>query len=96
MQSSPMRYVFQDSARAANFLPHEVFPLQILGLVGRGMVRSTGEIRLRTMPVTPQFTLQNLALDRGTYALPQCIEGDRLVIHSSKLLSSLIYALPAD
>jgi hypothetical protein len=85
MQLSQMNYLFQNSAREANFLPHEVFPLQVLGLVARG--RNSNGVRLRTMPITTQITLQELAADRATYATPQCIEGDRLVIHCSKLLS---------
>lgn len=81
MQSSPMQYTFRRVVPSAFLAPHEGTSLLLLGLVARGIPRSSdGVIRLRGMPVSPTLTLRSIAVDR-TYASSLCIEDDSLVLH---------------
>ena len=87
MQNSPMQYTFRRVVPNAFIAAHEATPLMILGLVARGIPRSSdGVIRLRGMPVSPQLTLESIAAERTTYyASSLCIEDDSLVLHMGLL-----------
>lgn len=87
MKDSPLKYVFDNqntSTRTRYLGAHETVPLQLLGLVARGIPRRAGEVGLQPVPISAQFTLQDLALDRNKYASPLCIEDSRLTVHCSK------------
>jgi hypothetical protein len=81
MQSSPKQYSFRRVVTSAFIAAHEATSLMLLGLVARGIPRSSdGVIRLRGMQVSPSLTLGLIAADR-TYASSLCIEDDSLVLH---------------
>ncbi|EDR07311.1 uncharacterized protein LACBIDRAFT_299099 [Laccaria bicolor S238N-H82] len=83
MRNSPSAYQFASvPSRNISIVAHEALPLQLYGLVARGVPRPRDQlVRIVCMPTDPYFTLEMVAADRRRYAAPVCIEGDRFAIH---------------
>lgn len=90
MRNSPSAYQFASiPSRTISIVAHEALPLQLYGLVARGVPRPRDQlVRIVCMPTDPYFTLEMVAADKRRYAAPVCIEGDRFVIHLGKQYQS--------
>ncbi|KAJ7160827.1 hypothetical protein C8R46DRAFT_1223166 [Mycena filopes] len=84
MESSPTRWKFNrgQSSLAYHLRPHESLPLQLLGLVNKGIPRShNGPIFLRRQPPSLDHTLRTLLDDRSIFAKPKVtIRGSRMIV----------------
>ena len=89
-----MQYTFRRVVPSAFIAAHEATSLMLLGLVARGIPRSSdGVIRLRGMPVSPSLTLGSIAVERTTYASSLCIEDGSLVLHMGSLFFFMLQQL---
>lgn len=86
MTASPARYIFDaPPSRSSAFQSHEVQPLQLLGLVNRGMLRaSDNQAHLRPDPVNRTMTLQDLAGSTKFANALECIEDGRFCLYLGK------------
>jgi len=86
MRNSPSAYQFAPiPSRTIGIIAHETLPLQLYGLVARGVPHPCDQlVHIVCMPTDPYFTLEMVTADKRQYAAPVCIEGDRFVIHLSK------------
>jgi len=75
METSPLQYQF--STPCDNTLaPHELLPLQQLGLSARGALQTNGQIYLQPWPVKSNIVLADLIADKPVYSEKPCIEGN--------------------
>lgn len=81
MHQSTANHTFQ-VVQQCSHLDHEVLPLTLLSLIGKGHPNTHNQVRLRLQPIRPDLTIQELLLDKNKYVAPVCIENRCFVIHA--------------
>jgi len=81
MESSALQYGFPPVRENSRLASHEALPLQLLGLVGRGIVRQR-MIQLKGMPINGQTTIRDIMDDKYSFfPTHHCFEDGRLILN---------------